>query len=277
MKKILVTTDLSENSKAGLYFAIQLSRQADCKLTFFNVHYTPPDPSWDAVKIEDYKESQQSEAEKRLSNFVENLYADINLPASNMECVVKLSGLPEPEIREFALAEEFDFICIGTRGAGKIARLLGTNTGNLINHSEVPIIAVPPSYKMLPITSVMYASDLGDYKTEIPRVVAFAKPINSAIELLHLKSALEHSEEIESTEAAIKEIANYHINFNIKDRNPNNSLVSDIETAIENRQPSMMIMFTDQNRSWFDKIFLSSKSAEYSFNAKVPLLVFGKP
>lgn len=276
MKKILVTTDLSEKSKAGVYFAIQISRQSDCKLTFFNVHYAPPESSLDPVKVEDYKKAQELEAQNRLNKFVENLYADLNLPALNFECVVKISGLPEPEIREYALAQEFDFICIGTRGAGKLERVLGTNTGNLINHSEVPIIAVPPNYRMLPITSVLYASDLNDYKTEIPKVVAFAKPINSGIELLHLKSAFEHKEEIEATAAAIKEIANYHINFNIKDRNPNESLVSDIETAIDNRQPSMMIMFTDQNRSWFDKIFLSSKSAEYSFNAKIPLLVFGK-
>jgi nucleotide-binding universal stress UspA family protein len=276
MKKILVTTDYSENSKAGLYFAIQLSTQFEFKLTFFNVHYAPTPTSWDAARLKKYEENEQAEAQQKLSNFVESLYADIKIPAVNIECVVKVSVLPEPEIREYAVQHQFDFICISTRGAGKFERLLGTNTGNLINHSEVPIIAVPPNYTMLPITSVLYASDLGDYKIEIPKVVAFAQPINAAIELLHLKSAFEHNDEIEATKNAIKEIAAYHIEFNIKDRNPDASLVTDIETAIDNRKPSMMIMFTNQNRSWFDKIFLSSKSAEYSFNAKVPLLVFSK-
>ena len=276
MKKILVTTDFSENSKAGILFAIQLSTQYDFKLTFFNVHFAPPYASEDDESHKKYEESQQMEAQNKLSSFVEAVYASNNLTASNMECVVKVSVLPEPEIREHALQNNFDFICISTRGAGKFERLLGTNTANLINHSEVPIIAVPPNYAMLPVTSVLYASDLRDYKDEILKVVEFAQPISAAIELLHLKSAIEHDEELKAIEATIKEIAIYHIDFNIKERNPNESLVSDIETAIENMQPSMMIMFTNQNRSWFDKIFLSSKSAEYSFNAKVPLLVFSK-
>ena len=74
----------------------------------------------------------------------------------------------------------------------------------------------------------------------------------------------------------IRGIENYNVNFKTTPRNPDNSLVADIEVVVKNMQPSIMIMFTEQNRNWFDKIFLSSKSAEYSFHAKVPLLVFHK-
>jgi nucleotide-binding universal stress UspA family protein len=37
MKKIVVTTDLSKASKAGLKFAIQLASQYEVKLVFFQV------------------------------------------------------------------------------------------------------------------------------------------------------------------------------------------------------------------------------------------------
>ncbi len=126
------------------------------------------------------------------------------------------------------------------------------------------------------IKRFLYASDLAHFKKEIVKVVAFAKPLKAAIELLHLTSLLENSDSIEAIETVIKKIAAYHINFNITNRNPNESVITDIETAIKKKKPSMMIMFTEQNRSWFEKIFLSSKSAQYSFNAKVPLLVFNK-
>ncbi|MDR6782771.1 nucleotide-binding universal stress UspA family protein [Pedobacter africanus] len=36
MKRILVTTDFSANSKAGLRFAIQLAAQNNYQLTFFH-------------------------------------------------------------------------------------------------------------------------------------------------------------------------------------------------------------------------------------------------
>jgi hypothetical protein len=38
----------------------------------------------------------------------------------------------------------------------------------------------------------------------------------------------------------------------------------------------MMIMFTQQNKSFFERLFLSSKSAEYTFKLNVPLLVYNK-
>ena len=192
------------------------------------------------------------------------------------KCVIKQSIMPQSCIMDYAEENKFDFICISTRGAGKVERILGTNTGNLINHSVIPVIAVPYKYKTAPITSILYASDLAHFKKEIIKVVEFAKPLKATIELLHLTSVLENSDQLKAIETAVKKISAYHISFNITNRNPNESLINDIETAIKKRKPLMMIMFTEQNRNWFQKIFLSSKSAEYSFNAKVPLLVFNK-
>lgn len=276
MKKILVTTDFSTKSKAGLLFAIQLSTQSKCKLTFFNVHHIPTPTAWNAVKMEEYEREQTAIVQNELTSFVQKIYTDLDFETNDIKCVVKISVFPEAAIREYAEAFKFDFICMSTRGAGKLERILGTNTGNLINHSEVPVIAVPYMYKTTAITSILYASDLAHFEKEIIKVVAFAKPLKATIALLHLTSVLENSDSIEAIETTIKKIAAYHINFNITNRDPNNSLITDIETAVKKGKPSMLIMFTEQDRSWFEKIFLSSKSAEYSFNAKVPLLVFNK-
>ncbi len=105
---------------------------------------------------------------------------------------------------------------------------------------------------------------------------AFARPLKATIDLLHLTSVLENSNQSKVIEMAVKKTAAYDINFNMTNRNPNDSFITDIETAIKKNKPSMMIMFTAQQRNWIDKIFLSSKSAAYSFNAIVPLLVFNK-
>ena len=45
---------------------------------------------------------------------------------------------------------------------------------------------------------------------------------------------------------------------------------------IKKEKPSMVILFTKQNRNWYDRLFLSSESADMAFNAQVPLLVFRK-
>lgn len=276
MKKILVTTDFSDKSKAALLFAIQLATQAKFELTFFHVHHIPTPTAWNVVRIEEYEKEQKTITKDKLHSFVEKIYAGQHIPVAIIKCVVKISVFPEAGIMEYAEANKFSFICISTRGAGKLERILGTNTGNLINHSAIPVIAVPYKYKTVTISRLLYASDFEHFEKEIIKVVAFAKPLKATIELLHLTSVLENSDNLKAIEIAVKKIAAYHINFNVTNRNPNESLVTDIETAIKKRKPAMIIMFTEQNRSWFEKIFLSSKSAEYSFNAKVPLLVFNK-
>ncbi len=276
MKKILVTTDFSDKSKAGLFFAIQLASQNKCSLTFFHAFHILTPTAWNFTRMEAYEKEQTEIIRQKLVLFVEKIYKGLDITAAKIKCVITQSPMPQSSIMEYAQENKFDFICISTRGAGKVERILGTNTGNLINQSAVPVIAVPYKYKSAPIASILYVSDLAHLKKEIIKIVAFARPLKAKIELLHLTSVMENSDQLKDIETAVKKIAFYHISFNLTNRNPDETLISDIETTIKKRKPSMMIMFTEQNRNWFEKIFLSSKSAEYSFNAKVPLLVFNK-
>ena len=276
MKKILVTTDFSENSKAGLYFAIQLASQNNYELTFFNTYHILTPTAWNEVRVGGYEKDEAEKIEEELNAFVEETYKGINETAAQYKCVIKSSVFADSCIREYAAENNFDFICISTRGAGAVKRLLGTNTANLINNSEVPVIAIPHNYEKRSVTSILYVSDLLNYEKEILKVIAFAEPLKATVELLHLTSAPDKKEDLALTDSIIKAITNYNVNFQTTPRNPNESLVSDIEVAVKSIQPSVMVMFTEQNRNWFEKIFLSSKSAEYSFDAKVPLLVFHK-
>jgi Universal stress protein family len=232
--------------------------------------------SWNAAKVDNYEKDEADMLEKKLNSFVESTYKELNIEPTITKCKVKSAVFPQSCIAEYALENNTDFICISTRGAGKIKRILGTNTAYLINNSEVPVFAVPHNYRPTPIVSILYASDLFHYEKEIIKVIAFAESLYASIDLLHLTNALEKTTDLKIIENAVKKIADYNINVNMRPRNLDESLVSDIEDAIKKINPSMMIMFTEQNRNWFEKIFLSSKSAEYSFDAKVPLLVFNK-
>lgn len=276
MIKILVTTDFSENSKAGLHFAIQLASQNNAALTFFNTYHILVPTGWSEVRAEHYEKEEAQKNQDRLNAFVAETYKELNIEAAQYNNVIKSSIFPDSCIREYAADNGFDFICISTRGAGTFKRIIGTNTANLINNSEVPVIAIPHNYKMRAIESVLYLSDLQHYEKEVLKVIAFAEPLSASIELLHLTSSFDKKTDIELVEKSIREMDTYSVKFETTLRNPDVGLVADIEEAVKNIQPSVMVMFTEQNRSWFDKIFISSKSAEYSFNAKVPLLVFHK-
>ena len=277
MPNILVTTDFSDKSKAALYFAIQLANQIDCTLTFIHVGHILTPTAWNIKRIESHIAEQTISIRQKLNLFVEKIYTSLQLPATDLNCIVRISVFPEAVIRQYAANNAFDFICISTRGAGKLERVFGTNTANLISKSSVPVIAVPYKYKPMTIKSIMYASDLEHFESEILNVVGFARPLGAAVELVHFKTASDSKDSLAAIEKDVRKTADYEMDFTVVNRGSENSIAGDIESAIKKSKPSMIIMFTDQSRNFFQKVFLSSKSEEYTFNAKIPLLAFSKP
>lgn len=276
MKKILVTTDFSSNSKAGLRFAIQLAAINGADLSFFHSYNLMIPTSWSKEEIKSYKEKEVIKLQEELNHFVKKLYKQMEVTPVSTNCILKSSPLPQSSIMDYAKENDFDFICISTRGAGKFERFLGTNTANLIIHSEVPVIAVPHNYKVHAFESILYASDLLHLEKELKKVVSFAEPLKAEVELLHFTSPLETMMDAEIVDLAIRKFSEYNVQLNIQKVDYVKSLVKELEKAISKSKPSMLIMFTEQNRSLFQRLFLSSKSAEYSFNSKIPLLVFNK-
>ena len=218
----------------------------------------------------------EDKIQSELNDFVHDIYNSLNAHQENTKCIIQSSVAPDASIRDYAAKNDFCYICISTRGAGKLERVFGSNTSNLINFSEVPVIAIPKSYQAEKITDIMYASDLTNLEEELIKVVDFAKPLDAEVELLHFTSPIELVTNSEIIETAVKTFSKYDIKLQVEKPNPSESLVSNLESAIEKSKPSMMIMFTQQNRTFFEKLFLSSKSAEFSFNLKVPLLVYSK-
>lgn len=51
--------------------------------------------------------------------------------------------------------------------------------------------------------------------------------------------------------------------------------MSAIEKYLKERKPEIFAMFPEE-KSWFDKIFISSKTEELSYQLKVPLLSIKK-
>lgn len=276
MDKILVTTDFSSNSKAGLRFAIQLASQHKYELTFFHSYYVMKPTSWNDKTFAAYEKKEAEKIQQELDQFVSTLYKSMKIVPENYNCIIKSSVFTDSNIREYAKKNDFSFICISTRGAGSLAKIFGTNTSTLINQSSVPVIAVPKNYRRQKITNILYATDFNNFENELAKVVGFTKPINAKIEVLHFHYPSEITNKKEMMNEAKSKFSEHHLNLRLENINLSESLISNIEAAVKKSKPSMLAMFTQQNRSFFDRIFHSGNSSEYSFNAKIPLLVFNK-
>ena len=276
MEKILVTTDFSTNSKAGLRFALQLASQYKFELTFFHSYYVLIPTGWSNSKISQYKKIEEKKIQNRLNRFVATVYKNTRIRAPKFECVIKSSAFTEINILKYAAENKFSFICTGTRGVGKFKKLFGTTTAKLIKQSHVPVIAVPNNYRLNNISSILYASDLINIGKELEKVIDFARPLNAQVVVLHFNSP---NTPIDSKifEAAVKASSRYdNIKIYIENENQSQSRISIIKSILKKTKSSIMIMFTEQRRNLFQKVFSPSKSVKHSFKTEVPLLVYNK-
>ncbi|HEY9178466.1 MAG TPA: universal stress protein [Flavipsychrobacter sp.] len=276
MNRILVTTDLSANSRVGLRFAIKLAEQKKMELVFLYVHQVLRASTWSDAKYESFVSEDKANIMTELTSFVSATYKQMKVTPGKYKCDVHhMFGVVEGIIK-YAGENNCSYICIATRGAGTVKKLFGTNTASLIKNSPIPVICVPTAYKAKPVTKLLYASDMADYEKEIPRVLAFAKPLKANVELLHLSFPYEMEADKQVAQKDLKKKFKYDIGIHYEARDLDNSLMTDLENAVKKAKPSLVVMFTKQDRSLFERIFLGSATAQFSFSSNVPLLVFKK-
>ncbi len=277
MKKILVPTDFSSNSKGGIRFALQWSTMEKLELVFLHVLHIPRPTQWTDTYFLKRAETEKENCKVELEKFITPLYKTMNIKPGIYSYMVIEGFSPDLAILEYCRKwDDIDFICMSTHGAGRFKRILGTNTGNLITKSKVPVIAVPQNYRVKPLKQVLYATDFHNYKNELNEVVAFAQPLKAPVEVLHFAWPDEPIPDKEIIEAGIQKELKFPVKLHFEKTNGTNSLVQNLQKQIEAIKPSLAIMFTDQNRSLYQRIFLSSKAEQVSFQLKVPLLVFHK-
>ena len=273
--KILVTTDFSVNSKAGLRFAISLAEFRKTELIFFHSYFLPKPTSWSEATYSDYEKTEKLKLLNRFNKFVTAVYKAMNVPIGKIKCVMEQCLTPESGIMDYAESHSIDFICIATRGAGRIKKYFGTTAGNLITMSQVPVVVIPQHYKTKSITHILYASDLNNFRHELNKVFDFANRYKASIEVFHFAYPGEPLMDKNLLEANLKQYK-HKIKWHLENTELTQPLVAQLQRAIASVKPSIVIMFTEQRRTFFQKVFLSSASKSIAFWSKVPLLVFNK-
>ena len=274
MKKILVTTDFSTNSKKAIRFALQIASQMECELLFYNVIKIMQPTIWKQSEFEEYTIAEMAQKQKQLQKFVETIFQKQNFLKVNYQCACGINMDVEEQIISFAKKNNADYICISTRCAGIIKKLFGTNTSKLINSSPIPIIVVPHNYRIKPISSLCYASDLENLSLELKTIDTFSKELKVKMIVLHYDYDSEANRDRLSKLAA--KYATEYIMFNFRELETEDILLFQMQNDIEKLNPSLLLLFTHQNKNWLERLFNPSKTGGMSFNTKIPMLVFRK-
>ncbi|MCK6640468.1 MAG: universal stress protein [Bacteroidia bacterium] len=275
--KILVTTDFSANSKGAVRFAQTLAKKyKGVRLVFYHaVEFMKPSV-WSDAHYSRYKKEETQRLEQELRKFVRSVAGQNTAGLKGAEYVADACGSVGRDMLKYARDHKVNYICIATRGAGILRKVLGTHTSYVVEKSEIPVFVIPSKYRAKALKRATYLSDLENLKNELGEVSSVAKKLSMKIEVLHYVSVLPHEDQMKKSMEIIRKSSNKGIQLNVRKSNLEQSLVERVSEYVTKSKPGMLIMFTKRERSFFERIFLPSKSAELTYSTKVPVLIYSK-
>ena len=276
MKNILVTTDLSVNSKVAIRFVMQLASQAPYELTFYYSDTSFIIDPYAAATFANIPEPDNKINEQRLKQFIQTLYRQTGKRPGKVNYIVESRLDVNTAIMECARRVNADYICMSTRGGGLINKLLGSHTSKMVTDSQVPVFVIPKHYRTKPLKTILYPSDIENIAIEISVVKKFALTLNASIAVYHYDYFIDEQQVKDKLDKIQRKFRDDTTTFHFKKLSYDISLLRHLQIDIIKNKPSIITMFTREDRSWFEQLFLSIKTAQKGFDAITPMLVFRK-
>ena len=142
IKKILAPTDLSELSKIGVRYALQLAKGSGAEVTVYHVvDYDTltryGQRSTAAPHFQPLDEQFLDRYQKALSEFL----IDCVIPSVNIREKVDL-GTADTSIVQLAQSEGYDLIVMSTHGKSGLRMSLGSVTQSIVQTAPCPVLSI---------------------------------------------------------------------------------------------------------------------------------------
>ncbi|MFY0652632.1 MAG: universal stress protein [Cyclobacteriaceae bacterium] len=270
MKHILCPLDFSETSLNALEFAVSIAKKHEADLSlvyvfteeYYNKHLTEG--------VKSYQE-YENEFKSRLEVIEREIQSKKFSTASYV-----LGGRFVPSIKNFLKIKKTDLLVTGTKGVSDVLdRMVGSNTINMLDNLDVPVLAVPKKASFEGIDNIVYATS---YKEEdkiiLSKIVEFAKPFGSDITVLHLSKRDNIIEEallknFKDKLSGYVDCSNIHFQKSTYSEN----LAMGIDQYMM-REKSTVLSLLMEKRNLIDRLFHKSITKELSYLMDFPLLVF---
>ena len=271
MKTILVPTDFSSNANNALKYANAFAQVTNSKIVLLHTNI-PILGNYNRIPgiIAEENARVKKESQKNLEILC-NKYVKVS--CANLVTI----GNPIDTILYVSQKAKFDLIIMGTHGASGLRRMLfGSNTSSVISKSAVPVLAIPQRYRFRKIDTIVYASDLKNTLNELKHIIPIAEQLDATIEILNLNYGFNNTDDEKQTiEKKIKSLRYKKIKFIEQKATLEQTMAKQLQKYLVKHKPQILVMFSDE-KSWFDKIFISSKTEDMANQLKLPLLSFKK-
>lgn len=190
LKKILIPTDFSEQSKSALKLAGFLSKKYQSKIDL--IHIVPLSmyigESMDKLGLPfDMDKDLYPKIIKNAKAELASLFEEYVIEKYRGKIHVMVDRKPSSAISNFANSNDFDLILMSAKGAHGTTLLRGSTADKVIRKSHVPVFTVNTKHNKSGFERIVTAIDLSEYSmASIALSVEFAYQLEASLELLYI-------------------------------------------------------------------------------------------
>lgn len=268
INNILFPTDFSDNARNALNYALEIALHSGATL---HIVHSIEEPYDFAPMVEEIKKTLGHRVQKLFDEMQSEIRQNSKYKEVNIKTYMQ-TGRALYVILDETRSRNMDLVVMGTKGRSGMEKiLLGSTTAEVIQHSKVPVLAVPRKASFSGLKQILFATDFQDGDLEALEYVAeLAGLFDAKLKVFH--SSVENDLRSEILFRGFRELAAETVSYpHIKfEQDKTISFFEAVADQIEKDKISMLVMIR-YNKPF--SLFAKKHSKEMSYYIQVPLLV----
>ncbi len=268
MKKILVPVDFSHNSSDALRFAGEIAFKSGAEIFAIHVYSGTRPLKNIAPIIEDKMLTFTMHALRRHDRLKLSVKYSFHVVSNTKFLAGILSS---------GMLAEMDLVVMGTKGAdGLKSVFIGSNTFNLAQKIDKPIIAVPRNTFFQQMKRILFCSDFNNHQNieRLKPLKDLALLFNSEVRICHIRTNSEEHPSGEHMSESVEEdnFFGEDVKHTFKIINAGN-ILNGINNYLQVKSDIDMVAVVNHKRSTMTSLFRTDHAKKLAFHANMPLLI----
>jgi len=281
MKRLLITSDFSDNAKHAAEYGYALAREIKAGIFLCNVVTIPAESpisgmvAWPMEESDALLRGSLADLKQLKEHLEQNDYSETFMPPI---AYLNETGTVREIINDVSSNQKVDMVIAASHQKGGFSTfLMGNHTLDLIEACIKPLLIIPEAATFKPIKKIAFASDFKNYETdleEIYQLISLARLLNAEVLLTHIYNEKDPLHRFEKgIKQFLSELSNKADYPQIYYRVINEGKIeSGLDWLCEHGQIDMLAM-VHRKHGFFDNLLNGSYTRKMANHITIPLLV----
>lgn len=271
MKKILIPTDFTETAENALGYALELALVTKAECTLLHVAEMPDDFT---AQMENRVVAVRKNAKEKLGRNAHQLKTDSRYSSLTLLEMVE-TGDPDEVITRVAKEKGMDLVVIGLSKHSGFESFFAGNTGaEVVEDSEVPVLAVPLGVAFKAPREIIYAAEYREEDLQnLEEISQLAKLFDARLRVIHIEE--ENSKEEKLRFRGFSKEVEERLSYPYVTQELH--VADDVEEGLLDAtagSEGVILSMAHYHKSFLKEAFGRSHTKNIAMETKVPLLVY---